>query len=240
MRQSQTVLLAALAVCALCIVLAAGVARVALSQLANEGGAQRNVDPGPQTTRTLDLAGFHEVDVNGAWQVTLTKGSAWSVEISFPENLEERLRVRVEGDRLVLGYDWTGRNSNRDTPSFIARVSMPDLTAADVSGAARLDFSGFSGERLVLDLSGAGEVQGRAGRYESVSLDVSGAGRIDLRDVPVVDANVDLSGAARGVLQINGGMLSGDLSGASRVEYYGTIREQRVDVSGAASVVQAN
>lgn len=239
MRQSQTVMLAALAVAALAIVLAAGVARVALSQLANGDGASRSADPGEPTTRTLDLAGFRDVDVNGTWDVTVTQGSAWAVEISFPENLETALRVRVEGDRLVLGYDWSGRNLNRSGPSFTARVSMPELAAVDVSGAGRLRFSGFSGNRLAVDLSGSGDVEGQGG-YDSVVIDVSGSGRVDLREVPVVDANVDLSGSASVVLRMNGGVLLADLSGSSRVEYYGTIREQRVDVSGSASVSSAN
>jgi hypothetical protein len=117
---------------------------------------------------------------------------------------------------------------------------MPELAAADVSGAGRLAFSGFSGERLVLDVSGAGAIEGDSGRYDFVVLDANSAARVDLRGVPVVDANVDLSSAARVVLEMNGGVLSGDVSSASHVEYYGTIREQRVDVSGAGSVVSAN
>ena len=240
MRQSQTVMLAALAVTALAIVLGAGVARVALSQLANGDGASRSADPGQPTTRTLDLAGFRDVDVSGTWDVTVTQGSAWSVEISFPENLENALRVRVDGNRLVLGYDWNSRTGNRSAPSFTARVSMPALAAVDVSGAGRLRFSGFAGDRLAVDLSGAGYVEGQGGSYDSVVLDVSGSGRIDLRGVPVVDANVDLSGSASVVLRMNGGVLLADLSGSSRVEYSGTIREQRVDVSGSASVISTN
>jgi hypothetical protein len=241
MRQSQTVLLAALAVCALCVVLAAGVARVALSELANDSGGPRSAAPGPPTTRTLALTGFREVDVNGTWAVTVTRGGTWNVEISFPENLENDLRVRVDGDRLVLAHDWNGNwNRNSGGSLFTARVSMPELAAADVSGAGRLDFSGFSGERLVLDVSGVGAIEGEAGRYDFVVLDASSSARVDLRGVPVVDANVDLSGAARVVLEMNGGVLSGDLSGAGQVEYYGTIREQRVDVSGAGSIVSGN
>ena len=224
---------------ALAIVLAAGVARVALSQLAGDG-APRSSEPGPQTTRTLNLAGFREVDVSGIWDVTVTQGSAWSVEISFPENLERNVRARVEGDRLALDYDWTGSNGSPNGPSFTARVSMPELTSVDVSGAGRLRFSGFSGDRLAVDLSGSSDVEGQGGGYDSVVLDVSGSGRVDLRGVPVVDANVDLSGSASVVLRMNGGVLLADLSGSGRVEYYGTIREQRVDVSGSARVISAN
>ena len=240
MRQSQTVLLAALAVCALCMVLAAGVARVAISELASDDGEPVSGAPGPQVTRTLDLAGFRSIDVSGTWDVTLTQGTAWNVEVSFPENLERNLRVRVEGDQLVLDYDWRGRNFGDGRPPFTARVSMPELAAAEVSGAGRLEFTGFSGQRLVLDLSAAGEVEGHSGRYESVEVDVSAAGRVDLRDVPVVNADVDLSGATRVVLTMNGGALTGNLSGAGTIEYYGTIREQRVDVSGVGRVISVN
>jgi hypothetical protein len=117
---------------------------------------------------------------------------------------------------------------------------MPELAAAEVSAAGSLEFTGFSGQRLELDLSAAGQLEGHSGRYDTVVLDVSAAGRVDLRDVPVVNADVDLSGAARVVLTMSGGVLTGSLSGAGTIEYYGTIREQRVDVSGVGRIMSVN
>ncbi|HLF11408.1 MAG TPA: DUF2807 domain-containing protein [Gammaproteobacteria bacterium] len=241
MRQSQIVLLAAFAVVALGMILAAGIARVALSQIAPDTGSDRSTrGPGARTTRSFELESFRSIKVSGTWNVTVVQSAEWSVELSYPENVEDDLRVRVDGDRLVLSYEsrgWNWRDDNQRR--FTARISMPELTSAEVSGAAALAFSGFHGDRLAIGISGAGRVDGVDGRYDDLSLAVSGAGRVDIRGVAVVDANVSLSGAGHVVLNMDGGVLSGNISGAGRIDYHGTIREQRVDISGAGRVARA-
>jgi hypothetical protein len=238
MKQSQIVVLSAFALVALGMILSAGIARVALSQLAPELRDRGPQEPGAQTTRTLDLDGFRGIEVRGVWRVTLIRSDEWSVELSFPENFADNLQVRVQGDRLVVQDFTRDRTRRASNARFSARVSMPELTGAEISGAAALAFSGFNGERLTILVSGAGEVEGDSGRYRELELTASGAGRVDLRRVTVVDAFVNLSGAGRANLALDGGVLSGNLSGAGRIDYSGSVREQRVRTSGAGRVTQ--
>jgi hypothetical protein len=238
MKQSQIVVLSAFALVALGMILSAGIARVALSQLAPEVRDRSPQEPGAQATRTLDLDGFRGIAVRGVWRVTLVRSDEWSVELSFPENFADHLQVRVQGDRLVVEDSTRDRSRRGSNDRFSARVSMPELTSAEISGTSAFDFSGFNGERLTIRVSGAAEIQGDASRYRELELAVSGAGRADLRGVTVVDAFVNLSGAGRASLALDGGVLSGNLSGAGRVDYSGSVREQRVRTSGAGSVTR--
>jgi hypothetical protein len=236
MRQSQIVMASVLAVVALGTALVLGVVRVGMSAALPARSAEA---PGPQTTRSFDdLTGFRGVDASGTWQVEIVRSDRWGVEVSFPENFEDRVQVRVLDERLVLNYRGGGRRFGNDR--LTARISMPDLDHAEVSGAATLSFSGFSGAQLRVELSGAGQIDGRDGRYERISIGVSGAGRVDLGSVLAVDADVDLSGAGRATLGMNGGVLSGEISGAGRVEYSGSTSQQSVRISGAGSVAQVN
>ena len=77
---------------------------------------------------------------------------------------------------------------------------------------------------------------GSASRFDSLALTLSGAVAADLRDVTVTDADVRASGASRINLRMAGGRLTGGISGAGRLEYSGTIREQSVSASGAVKI----
>lgn len=242
MKQSQVVVLSALGLVALYMILMAGLARVALSQASPEDrGAVRRIERGPQTTTPVELQGFRSIDVRNTWRVTITRSDSWSVELTYPENLRDDLRVRVAGDSLVLSYEsngWSFRDEDRDL--FRARISLPALGELQGSGVSQLEFSGFSGDRLAIALSGAAQMRGSDGWYGDLEVDISGAGNADLSGIAVRDANVDLSGAAQVTLTMDGGVLAGDLSGASVVRYAGSVSELRVDSSGAARVVPVN
>lgn len=192
-------------------------------------------------TTDAELKDFVGITTRGVWQVTITPGDTWQVELSYPEDYEDRLRVRVEGDRLVLGLrseSWPfWRNWGRqraEAPS--ARVVMPAFTALIVSGAAVVDFGGFSGETLAIAVSGAGKLVGTEGHYQQLALTVSGAGDVDLRDMVFVDARTDISGAGNVALTMAGGELAGSLSGASNLTYYGSVSKANIDRSGITNI----
>lgn len=201
---------------------------------------------GERTTRTYDYADFDGVHVAGQWQVTIERGDAWRVSVEVPAEVADRVRVERGGDVLHLAYDralWFGGfgrvdRENDGTPQ--ATITMPALEMLDLSGASRLSFSGFEGGALSVDVSGGVALQGAASRFDTLTLDLSGAGSIDLADVPVTDANVDINGAGNVKLQMAGGRLTGDVSGAANLEYSGTVSAETIDRSGIVNVRHRN
>jgi hypothetical protein len=194
---------------------------------------------GERTTRTYDLTNFDGVGVSGQWQVTIERGDAWRVAVEAPTELFEMLSVRVEGDALDLGLDrWFGDFD--DDERLEATITMPALESLDLSGASQVSFSGFDGSALSLDLSGASQLTGTASRFVTLTIDQSGAGKVDFADVTVTNASVDMSGAGNVTLRMAGGTLTGDMSGAGSLEYFGTVSEESVDTSGVANVRRRN
>ena len=192
-----------------------------------------------QASRHPDVSGFSKIDARGVWSLTVTRGANWDVMLSYPNNVQNRVRVRVEGDRLVLDYERNGfglfdfgGGGNR----VKATIVMPELTAVDLAGAATLNVAGFKGDDLDIRASGASNIRGRDSAYKKVDLVVSGAGDVDFADVVSDDAHVELSGAGKVVLNMNGGTLSGSISGAGTVRYHGKIAKQDVVVNGFSSV----
>lgn len=246
MRTSQIALLAGAGVLVTGMLVVAILGRAGLSAVsAGEPGGIDSRDLGASTSRSLDLANFDSVVVHGAWTVEIVQGENWQVDLDYPEGLDSALEVTVSGGQLVLVADegasrrrwgWFGGHDN----DLTARLVMPELVGVEVMGTSHLEFSGFEGDELAFDLSGAINLEGRNGRYSRLELAVSGAGHVDLQDVPVRDADVRLSGASMVELRMDGGVLSGDLSGVGAIHYRGDIQAQRVNVSGFGRVTEAN
>jgi hypothetical protein len=120
--------------------------------------------------------------------------------------------------------------------SGASRLSFTDITFGDVtasaSGASTIDGTLTCGN-IGFDLSGASNV-GVEGQAADVTLDGSGASSAALDDFTVENANVELSGASSAVVKATG-TIDADLSGASSLDYTGTLGE--VHTSGASSIV---
>jgi Putative auto-transporter adhesin, head GIN domain len=246
MKKSQKVLSVALVFLFVAVVAVIGLGGYGLSHVAPPALAQSEsvaVAEADQVTRTYDLEGFTRIAVAGNWHITLTRGDAWQVRVSYPQALEGRLQVAVDdGDRLDLDYTTRDRGflGLGHSEPMTAEIVMPNLRAVVLAGTAVLDLAGFQGERLAMTVTGAAQVDGHDGRYAALALTVSGAGNVDLEGITVTDAHVDLAGAGDVTLTMDGGVLSGSISGAGKIAYFGTVREQRVNISGFGKVSHAN
>ena len=230
MKPSHKALLSMGGVLAGVIVLTAVAGRVALSR------APFTVVEDSPFTESADLTGFTEVEIVGGWQVSLTRGDEWKVELSRSGEREKQVRMHVFGNRLRLVRGMHRWWHEDDAPGSV-NIVMPALEELELRGGARITLAGFRGDRLAIDVAGAVQLEGRDGRYEELELSVAGASAIDLRGVPVRDAEVDLAGASDIVLTMNGGVLSGTAAGAGRIQYYGSVAEEQVAVAGVTRVV---
>ena len=232
MKRSQIALLSVGGILAGVVIASVVSARIALSHADSEFLDAEAIAAGD------GLRGFRGVEIAGRWQVNVRRGDDWHVDLTYPENLEDRVKVHLRGDRLWLGLR-PGTSWNEARFPVSADIVMPELEEVEVRGAAMVEVSGFQGRRLEIDISGAARLEGRDGRYDELELSVSGASDIDLRGIAVTDADIDLAGASNVTLTMDGGVLSGSMAGAGRIEYYGAVATESVHVAGAARVERA-
>ena len=232
MKRSQIALLSVAGILAGIVVATVVSARITLSL-----DRSAFVD-GAQVSASTELRGFREIEVAGNWQVNVSRGDDWQMDLSYPGGFEDRVEVHVVGDRLRLGIQ---SDSWWDEPDFFpfADIVMPELEEVDVKGSAKLDFVGFRGRRLEIDIAGASQLTGRDGQFDALELSVAGASHIDLSGIEVTDANLDLAGASKVTLTMNGGALSGFIAGAGSVQYYGSVSAETVQIAGFARVERA-
>ncbi len=208
---------------------------------------------GNVVSEEFTITGFDGVQVSHAFTVDISQGDEFSVIVDIDENLIEYLQVVKAGNTLKIGLEPDHRYVI-SAATRRAKVTMPELTGLDVSGASQGTISGFkSSSALTIDLSGASQLSGDIecgdGRFdvsgaselslrgsaENLIIGASGASRVELSLFPGVDAKVEASGASRVTVNASG-RLDVDASGASHVTYLGRPSLGTIDTSGASSV----
>jgi hypothetical protein len=200
--------------------------------------------------KQYDYRDFSILDVGSAFSVEVTQGSNYKITLIYAENLEDKIKCTVEGDKLKLTMK--GGSSSKNSPK--ALIQMPELKGIDLSGAVSINLVDFKGEEIDIDISGASNLQGKL-NYNSLKMDASGASSSSLEGKANI-AKLDLSGASKisgkgfivegeFVLNCSGASkitmtVDGDmhmkLSGASSFDFYGQGNVLSQETTGASDI----
>lgn len=204
---------------------------------------------GPVRTRTYNFTDFARVEVGYAFQVEVVQSDSYSVSITANEDIFNNIQVSQEGETLKIHLTQSATFGTRK-----AEITMPDLRAINLSGAAKGTIKGFSSsDDFTLDLSGASKLDGDLtagdvdfhvsgastveldGSAQDIDVDTSGASHVKLADFSVRNADVTLRGASSGTVNLSG-KLDADLSGASHLEYVGEPTLGTINTSGSSTL----
>ena len=135
-----------------------------------------------------------------------------------------------------------------------ARVTMPELTGLDLSGASRTTLAGFNSDgSLESEVSGASTLRGDLicgdasfsvsgaskvnlnGSAQDLKVEASGASTADLSSFASQNTVVNASGASKVIVNTSG-TLDAEASGASTVRYTGDPAKVRENSFGASTV----
>lgn len=207
---------------------------------------------GQKTTEKRDVAGFDAVALDGAIDAAVKVGPAHSVAVTIDSNLQQYVRTRLDGSRLVVDTDpktdvrWKGKAR--------VEVTLPALRALSTSGSGDAVVEGGKGGDLVLETSGSGDVRWRgdaaklevstsgsgdvtlAGKAQALVARSSGSGDVRAKDLEVHDAEVRTSGSADVDLRLAGGVLRAWTSGSGDVSWSGDASNVEAHTSGSGDV----
>jgi len=193
----------------------------------NFGGVRGS---GTAKSEPRNLSGFSKVDASGALNVEVTVQKDFSVVIEADDNLLQYIKTEVRGDTLKIYTD--GKISMQKKASV--KISMPEITGLDVSGASTVVVSNVKADALELDASGASNIT-IDGEAKELVADASGASEIDAEELKVENAAVEASGASSATVS-PANELKADASGASSIYYTGEPKNVVPRSSGASSV----
>lgn len=204
-------------------------------------------------SESRDVHDFDRIELSGVGTLTITQGTAEALTVQAEDNLLPHIGSIVRGGTLTLA-PLPGSNIVPTRP-IRYDLTVKQVRAIDVSGAADATASSISADQLDLGVSGAGHVQALhvtssaltvhlsgsgtvtvSGQAERQSVSISGAGKYQAADLSTRQATVDISGAGSSTVNVSD-QLKATVSGAGHVTYTGSPQVQQ-EVSGAGSVTR--
>jgi len=187
-----------------------------------------------------DVSGFDAIEFSTLGKINVMQGDQESLNISGPDNLVPEISTTVSNGRLVI------KNKENITINPLGvnnpltfTIVVKDLTSFSVSGAGDVQIETLDTPSLELNMSGAGQIVQKqltaddlkiqlsglgnidiSGQVPQATIDISGAGNVNAPDLQLQTAKVTISGLGGATLWVTE-QLSGSISGAGSVSYYG-------------------
>ncbi|MBI9100291.1 MAG: DUF2807 domain-containing protein [Spirochaetaceae bacterium] len=175
---------------------------------------------------------FNALSFESVWEVIVIEGDDFGINLTADEALLKEIEVSQSGKTVTFSYDkFLRSNSDKDYP-VKAQITIPDLKRVDFKGMGSILLKNFTLDELNIDNAGASNFEAENVSIKQLNLIVQGAANARLFNINVENCNLDISGAANIEINMNGGVLSGKISGAASVVYKGIVSEESVSISG--------
>lgn len=217
------------------------------------------VGHGRMKTETVQLSStdFDKIKISAPVDAHITVGGQPSLSFEGYANLLPYLHTEVRNGVLrIFVDDVTELHAGKN---IVANISLPSLTALDlsgssdavvsgainaqdfeldVSGAASVDINEVHVQRFSADMSGSADLTLQHGDINTGSFEVSGNGAIKAFGVSQQRTTLELTGSADAEVNVTSD-LEVDISGAGSVVYKGHPRIAQ-EISGAGSIRDGN
>lgn len=189
----------------------------------------------------FDIQDFDEIEVGGIYDVYITQGDKYSIEVKGRERYKTDVLIKKYGNVLEIdmaGRKWDLLKDLDDGLRLDVFITMPGLEKINSKGLSHFEIKDFEVDDLDIDLGGAssGEMNLDAkelkiylngassleldGKSEYMEVDVSGASTLKAYNHKTRTAEVSASGASN--VKLNASRrLSVDANGLSTVRYEG-------------------
>jgi len=193
---------------------------------------------GSQTvTVEFDLADFDEVYVSSVFNVTITQGTDFLVEVTVDEDVAHRVDITKTDSRLNIAL----QQGDGNIGTLHAFVTMPVLNRINLTGVVNAGLSDFNQAQLTVNVDGVSTLQGNALTISNLTASVSGVSQLALGDIrPIGNADINISGVSQATLNMDvGSTLAGSVATSqSTLFYYGTNVAMDVAAGSGSSVVK--
>jgi len=170
----------------------------------------------------------------------LKQGSVNSVELEGDKEILEKIETRVEGGKLIIGYEdqgsWFNWRSGWDDDKITAYVTVKDLDGLYASGSGNIVAqTKLTGSDMDIKVSGSGNIEAEI-EASDIEAKVSGSGDLTLKGkVRNMESDISGSGKINFTGDINGKVDIG-ISGSGRFTAMGSAREIKTTISGSGKI----
>ena len=203
-------------------------------------------------TRTDEVSGFDQIEINTFGEFIITQGDEESLKIEAPQDYLRYITSEVEGNTLVIGtrrgfiggpihhvaYTLTVKDLEEVSLTGAAAIKIyaldTDQFEIDLTGAGSIEIDDLSAESLDVNLTSAGAIV-IAGEVDSQEVSISGIGSYEAGDLRSDDVEILLTGAGSAVVWAEES-LDVNITGVGSVAYFGDNPNVNQNVSGLGSV----
>jgi hypothetical protein len=176
-------------------------------------------DRGADVTRTLDFKDFDKIEVAGVYELNVTVGPNFAITLAGSEEELDRVKASLEDGALVLDQSKRQKHGLR-RHGVTATISMPALSALDISGVVDGDIEGVAGGDFAIDLSGVGDVE-LSGECDALTARVSGVGDLNAEELKCKTAKINVSGVGDAAVYASEAV-EASISGMGEIDVYGS------------------
>lgn len=180
---------------------------------------------GPTSTLTYALDGFTNISVPTVFNISVTQGTEFSVEVEIDSEAANRVSVSKSGTTLTVAL----QTGNGMIETIEARVTMPVLDQIDLTGVVNARLQGFDQPAMTINVGNVSNLRGDGLHIGNLQARVSGVSRLDLGDTrPLGAASIEVSGVSQATLNmgvgsaLRGSVSTGQGTGSSALFYYGS------------------
>ncbi len=201
--------------------------------LVHSGSSHSGVQgSGVAVTQTRAVARFTGLDLAGSNNVTVIVGRPQSVVVHADSNLVNHVTTGVLAGTLVIG----------DTGSFTTRtpmsvdVSVPSLTALNLTGDGQISVTGINAPQLTVTVSGSGLLSA-AGTVTRLDVTLSGHGQAQLSQLTASDVHAVVTGS--GLIQVTATTsLDAAVPGTGAIIYSGNPPQVTTSITGTGTITR--
>lgn len=165
-------------------------------------------------------------------EAKITVGHDYSVRAEGSATSLERLEIKVAGSKLRIGRKSRFFSWGRD--SITVYVSLPVLSALDVSSGAEAAATGVDADKFRIDASSGGDAEA-SGVCQEITVDVSSGGDIDAEALQCVSGAADASSGGHASVYTSESIVA-DASSGGHVSVYGSPPKVKTNNSSGGSV----
>lgn len=172
-----------------------------------------------QDTRRFDLPEFSRLDVSSGVILVADVGKPQSVVVSTHHGDYSDFEIDVRNGELSVSRKWNRLSWHDKKSDYKVVVSMPSLSALDVSTGSHAKVSNIRAEQLSLDLSSGAHVS-LDGECENCIIDLASGANLNAKMLKCESANIDVSSGGYGIVSV-ARTVNGDASSGGHVAVYG-------------------
>ena len=191
---------------------------------------------GVEKTETRDVADFRAITFGGRGELEIKIGQPQSLTLTGDDNLLPLIRTDVRDGRLIIGTDRGVKLY--PTRRLLIAITVDDVTDLSFNGEAKADITRVANDRLSIVVRGSGQVTA-SGKTTSLNVEAFGKTAVQTQSLAARDVRVQIAGEGNAQVQASK-TLDVLITGTGKVRYRGDAMVNRIQITGAGSVVKAN